>query len=140
MATLTAAQFADKHIRRTKAALEDMRAGVNAVTVSPTLKAAAKADKMKARLVEAIDSGKWAEGLKRVSLEEWKDKMLKLGVSRVSQGLDENRGKIEAFAAQLLPYIDAGIPKINSMPDVTLEDSIQKMAEWSRYMSKMKRK
>lgn len=140
MAKLTPQAFAEKHIRRTKAALEDMRAGVMAVTVSPTIKAAAKADKMKARLMEAIDSGKWAEGLRRVTLEQWKDKMLKLGISRVGQGLDENRGKIEDFAAQILPYIDSGIGKIASMPDVTLEDSIQRMAEWSRHMSKFKRK
>jgi len=140
MANLTPQQFAEKHIRRTKAAMEDMRIGVQNVTVSPTIKAAAKADKMKARLIEAIDSGKWAEGLRRVTLEQWKDKMLKLGIARVGQGLDENRGKIEAFASELLPYIDSGANKINSMPDVTLEDSIQRMAEWSRYMSKFKRK
>jgi len=140
MLNMTAAQFAEKHIRRTKAALEDMRAGVNAVTVSPTIKAAAKVDKMRSRLMEALDSGKWAAGLKRVTLDMWKDKMIKLGINRVSQGLDENKAKIEAFAADLLPYIDNGLNKINSMPDVTIEDSIQRMSAFTRYMADFKRK
>jgi hypothetical protein len=140
MAKLTASEFADKHIRRTKGALEDMRTGIKNVTEAPTLKAAAKADKMKARLVESIDSGKWQDGLKRVSLEEWKDKALNVGVNRVSQGLDANRNKIEAFASELLPYIETGQKSISNMPDLTLEDSVARAGEWIRHMSKFKRK
>ena len=140
MAKLTPEQFADKHNRRTKAALEDMRAGIANVNVSPTVKAAAKSDKMRAKLVESIENGKWAAGLKRVSLDEWKEKMLNLGVPRVSSGLDANKGKVAAFAAELLPHIDAGKKAIEGMPDVTLEDSINKMTTFIRHMSKFKRK
>ena len=140
MAKLTAEQFADKHNRRTKAALEDMRAGIANVNVSPTAKAAAKSEKMRTKLVESIENGKWAAGLKRVSLEEWKEKMLNLGVPRVSSGLDANKGKVAAFAAELLPHIDAGKKAIEGMPDVTLEDSINKMTTFIRHMSKFKRK
>jgi hypothetical protein len=140
VAKLTPQQFADKHIKRTSAALDDMRAGVNAVTVSPTLKAAAKADKMRARLIESLDSGKWQDGLKRVTLEQWKDKMINVGVSRVSGGLTANRAKTEAFAADFLPFVESNQQAISTMPDVTLEDSIARMGEWTRRMSKFKRK
>jgi len=140
VAKVTPEQFADKHNRRTKAALEDMRAGVQGVTVSPTAKAAAKQEKMRSRLLEAIESGKWANGLKRVSLEEWKDKMLNVGVARVSSGLDANKEKVEQFAAELLPHIEAGQKAIEGMPDVTLEDSINRMTSFIRHMSKFKRK
>ena len=58
--------------------------------------------------LEALESGKWANGLKRVSLEEWKQKMLELGLNRVASGLDANKKKVEEFAAQLLPHIEAG--------------------------------
>ena len=140
MAKLTPAQFADKHNRRTKAALDDMRSGIANVTISPTIQAAAKADKMLARLTESVQSGKWADGLKRVTLEDWKEKMLTLGVNRVSQGLDANKAKVEKFAADLLPYIDSGMAKIKAMPDVSSEDAISRMTEWTRYMLKFRRK
>ena len=140
MAKLTPEQFADKHNRRTKAALEDMKAGVEAVTVAPTEKAAAKQEKMRQRLLEALESGKWANGLKRVSLEEWKQKMLELGLNRVASGLDANKKKVEEFAAQLLPHIEAGQKLIEKMPDVTLEDSINRMTAFIRHMSKFQRK
>ena len=140
MAKLTPEQFAEKHNRRTKAALEDMKAGVEAVTEAPTEKAAAKQEKMRQRLLEALESGKWANGLKRVSLEEWKQKMLELGLNRVATGLDANKKKVEEFAAQLLPHIDAGQKLIEKMPDVTLEDSINRMTAFIRHMSKFQRK
>ena len=140
MAKLTPEQFAEKHNRRTKAALEDMRAGVEGVTEAPTAKAAAKQEKMRQRLLEALESGKWANGLKRVSLEEWKQKMLELGLNRVASGLDANKKKVEEFAAQLLPHIEAGQKLIEKMPDVTLEDSINRMTAFIRHMSKFQRK
>ena len=140
MAKLTPEQFAEKHNRRTKAALEDMRAGVQGVTEAPTAKAAAKQEKMRQRLLEALESGKWANGLKRVSLEEWKQKMLELGLNRVATGLDANKKKVEEFAAQLLPHIEEGQKLIEKMPDVTLEDSINRMTAFTRHMSKFKRK
>lgn len=140
MPKLTPEQFADKHNRRTKAALEDMRAGINAVSEAPTAKAAAKQEKMRQRLMEALESGKWANGLKRVSLDEWKQKMLDLGVNRVASGLDANMKKVQDFAAQLLPHIEAGQKAIEKMPDVTLDDSINRMTAFIRHMSKFQRK
>jgi len=140
MAKLTPEQFADKHNRRTKAALEDMRTGIQGVTQSPTAKAAAKQEKMRMKMMEAIESGKWAAGLKRVTLDEWKDKMLNVGVARVSSGLDANKKKVEQFASELLPHIEAGQKSLEGMPDVTLEDSINKMTSFIRHMSKFKRK
>ena len=140
MAKLTPEQFAEKHNRRTKAALEDMKAGIENVTVAPTEKAAAKQEKMRQRLLEALENGKWANGLKRVSLEEWKQKMIELGLNRVASGLDANKKKVEEFAAQLLPHIEAGQKLIEKMPDVTLEDSINRMTAFIRHMSKFQRK
>lgn len=95
---------------------------------------------MRQRLLEALESGKWANGLKRVSLEEWKQKMIDLGLNRVASGLDANKKKVEEFAAQLLPHIEAGQKLIEKMPDVTLEDSINRMTAFIRHMSKFQRK
>jgi len=138
--TMTAAQFAEKHNRRTKAALQDLQAGVQAVTESPTAKAAAKQDKMLQRLTDAVTSGKWANGLKRVTLEEWKQRTISLGIPRISAGLDANKAKVEAFAADLIPFIQTAQTQLSRMPDTTLEDSIQRMAQWTRTMATFRRK
>ena len=139
MSKLTAKEVTEKHARRLKGAVEDMRTGVERVTESPTAKAAKAADKMKARIVASIDNGKWAAGLNRVSLDEWKSKMLTKGVNRVAQGIDEASGKVEAFYADLLPHIDRGKEKFAKMNDVTLEDSINRMTTFIRHMSNFKR-
>jgi len=140
MAKVTPEEFAEKWNRRLKGALEDIRRGVERVEVSPTEKAAQKKEKMKQRLIEAIDSGKWEAGLKRVTLDEWKQKMLNKGINRIPAGVDEATTDVEDFARELLPHIEAGRKKIEGMPDVTLEDNIRRMEEFIRHMAKFKRK
>ena len=140
MSKLTAHEFQEKHARRLKASIEDMRIGVSKVTESPTAKAAKSVDKMRAKIVESIDSGKWAAGLNQVTLEEWKSKMIEKGVNRVAAGIDAASGKVIAFAEDLLPHVDAGQNLVKKMPDVTLEDSIARMTTFTRHMAKLKRK
>lgn len=139
MATLTPAEFQEKHARRLKASVEDMRRGIDRVTESPTEKAAAKQDKMLSNLTAAVQSGKWAKGLKRVSLEEWKKKARDVGVNRVAAGIDAAKDKVTAFAADLLPHIDKQKAALANMPDVTLDDNINRMTTFIRGMASFKR-
>lgn len=139
MAKLTAVEFQEKHARRLKASTEDMRRGIDRVTESPTAKAASKQDKMLAGVTAAVQSGKWAAGLKRVSLDEWKRKTRDVGVNRVAAGIDAAKEKVVAFAEDLLPHIDRGREKIATMPDLTLDDSINRMTTFTRHMATMKR-
>lgn len=140
MAKVNAEQFADKHAARLSGATEDIRRGVMAVTVSPTRKAAEKLDKMKANFNRAIDSGKVKRGLLRVDLPEWQKKMMEKGISRIPEGIQAARGKMVAFGEQLLAYEDNLQAKIKTMPDTTLEDSINRMTSWTRGMAKFERK
>ncbi|GAJ10427.1 unnamed protein product, partial [marine sediment metagenome] len=57
---VTPEQFVEKHARRTTAAIPDYVDGVNRVATAPGTEAAKKQAKMKANLLKAIDSGKWA--------------------------------------------------------------------------------
>jgi len=139
MATLTATEFQEKHARRLKGAVEDMRRGIDRVTESPTEKAAAKQDKMLSNLTAAVQSGKWAAGLKRVSLEDWKKKARDVGVNRVAAGIDAAKDKVTEFAAELLPYIDRQKSKLAAMPDITLDDNINRMTSFIRGMADFKR-
>lgn len=139
MAKLTAAEFQEKHARRLKAAVEDVRKGIDRVTENPCEKAAAKQDKMLTNLTAAVSSGKWAAGLKRVSLEDWKKNARDIGVNRIAAGIDGAKAKTIAFAEQLLPHIDREKAKIASMPDVTLDDNINRMTSFVRGMAAFKR-
>jgi len=140
MANLTPEEFQEKHARRLKASIPDIEKGVGRVNVAPTAKAAAKVDKMRKRMLEAIDSGKWERGLKKVSLEEWKDKTLTKGIPRIAAGIDGAAKKVQDFASQLLPHIDKSKAIIDKMPDLTIEDSINRMATFVREMAKFKKK
>jgi ElaB/YqjD/DUF883 family membrane-anchored ribosome-binding protein len=139
MAKLTADEFQEKHARRLKASITDITAGVNRVTTSPMAQAASKQDKMRTNLNAALDSGKWAAGLKRVSLEDWKTKTITKGTGRIAAGIDGAADKVKAFASELLPFQDNLIKKVKAMPDTTLEDSIQRMNTFVRGMSTFKR-
>ena len=132
---VTAAQFVEKHSRRTKAALQDMREGVQRVTEAPGAKAAGKADKMRANLVAALDSGKWQRRVAAVSLEDWKKAMIDKGVNRVAAGVDAAQGKTRQFAEQLLSHQAGLMNEVDTMPDLTLEDSIARMTVFIRGMS-----
>jgi hypothetical protein len=140
MARLTAQEFAEKHNRRLKGALSDMQAGVERITVSPTSQAAAKQDKMIQRLTARVQDGTWATRLRAVSLDSWKGDMIEKGIPRVSGGIDRAQGKVQDFAAQLLPYIDSQKAAIEKMPDLTLEDSIGRMSSFIRGMAKFRKK
>ena len=137
---VTAEEYAEKHARRLKGAVEDIRRGVERVTEAPTAKAADKQDKMIANLQAAVSSGKWARRLRAVTLEEWKDKTLGKGIGRIAAGIDAAHAKQVDFAVQLLAFEETLKVKVDAMSDMTLEDSIAKMTAWARGMSKFSKK
>ena len=139
MAKLSPQEFAEKWARRLQSAAPDIQKGVNRVDVAPTEKAAQKKDKMLANLTASVQNGKWEAGLRRVSLGDWKTQIINKGIPRISQGVQGAQGKVSEFANQLLSYQDSLSSQINSMPDLTLEDSINRMNAWVRGMAKFKR-
>lgn len=139
MARVTPDQYYDKLSRRLKSATADIEAGVNSVEEAPTKLAAEKADKWVNGIMEARASGRWERGLLKVTLEEWKTKMKSKGIPRIATGIDGAKAKVVDFAKQLLPFEDNLMAEIERMPDVTLEDSINRMGAWARGMAAFKR-
>lgn len=131
---------AGKWSRRLKGATQEIREGIDAVDVAPTEMALKKIDKMKTRLLEAFDSGKVARGLKRVGLEEWKRAARDKGVGRIAAGVDEAGPKMEQFMGELLPHIGRGQAEIEKLPDLTLEDSINRVGTFIRHMAGFQRR
>lgn len=139
MAKVNPNEFAEKWQRRLQSAAPDITRGINRVDTAPTEKAAQKKDKMLTNLTAAVQSGKWESGLRRVSLGDWKKAAIEKGVPRISQGVAAAGGKMTDFANQLLPFQDSLKSQVDSMPDLTLEDNINRMNAWVRGMSKFKR-
>lgn len=140
MSRLTPEQAQEKHARRLKGSIEDIRLGIERVTVAPTEKAAQKIDKMKINYLKSIDSGKVERGLKRVGLDEWKQKAINKGLNRIGAGIDEAKDKQVRFYGELFPFQDTIKTKVDKLPDITLEDNIGRMTTFVREMAKFQRK
>lgn len=132
-----ATELAEKWARRTKAATSDMSAGVERVTEAPGKAAVAKKDKLRQRWLESIDNGKWEANTGSYPLDAWKADMKGKGVQRVSQGVDGANDKMEHFASQLIDHQNAGLAKVDKLPDVTLSDSAARMVAWMEHMADM---
>jgi len=112
--------------------------GVQSVQESPMARAAEKVQKYEAGILDAISSGRYVRGLSSVTLNDWKQAMLKKGVPRVRQGAAEAEGKFAQFMAKLLPQVDAAVAEIDRMPDATLDDRIARSSAYQRIMASTK--
>ena len=61
------------------------------------------------------------------------------GIQRLAAGVDAAVPKVQAFAEQLLTHIDRVKSQVDSMPDVTFEDSMNRMLAFSRGMHEFTR-
>lgn len=135
---LTPAEAADKHRRRTIAAIPDMQKGIESVTEAPGVKAAENRSKWIARLQESATQDKWERNVRAVTLADWKKKMIDKGIGRVAAGIEAAQGKVTTFYTQLFDYENGLLATLDTMPDLTLEDSIARMNYWVREMAKFR--
>lgn len=139
MPKVTAQEFAEKWARRTSGATADYTRGIQRVSVAPGQLAAAKEDKLVAGFNEAIQSGKWRERVAGVSLQEWKTKATEKGAGRIASGVAGASQDMARFGQELLAFEDQVQGEINAMPDLTLEDRIQRSVAWQRRMATFRR-
>ncbi len=129
-----AKSFADKYVRRTKAAVEDYKDGINSVTEAPGKKAVAKADKYINGVNQAFDEKRWQRNTEAVSLQEWQKPSLEKGARNFPGGVEAAKDKVQAFAENLLAYQEGLKREIDKMDDSTPEARIQKAVAWMEGM------
>ena len=139
MGRSTPQQIAEKWARNLGQAGADIIAGVDAVTESPMVKAAAKKEKMLANLTASVTDGRWEAGLNRVTLEEWREAMKTKGVPIIAARAQSKVGEVAAFHAELAAHQDRLSAEIDAMPDITLQDSIARMTRQVMGMSEFRR-
>lgn len=138
MARKSAAAVAKKWAANMQAATTAMKEGVQAVTVSPTEKAAAAVDKWAAGVARARAEGTFEAGLRGVSLEQWRQSMLQKGIGRIADGVREAAPKMERFLGELLAHTDMVSSQIQSMPSNTPEERKQRMLRNFELMSEFR--
>jgi len=116
------------------ASQEKIREGVQAVTQSPTARAAAADVKYLAGVQRGVS--KWKSRLNAVTLSEWQTAMVEKGLPRVAQGAMAAEGKVSNFMTQFLPYVDTAAATVRAMPNLTLEDAVNRAAAMIRANAK----
>lgn len=138
MARISPQEAAAKYARRAAQATGDYTAGIQRVTIAPGQQAAAKAQKALAGYTDALQSGRWANRVKAVSLQDWQSRASSVGASRFAQGAQAAEQKVADRMAQILPAVDAARAKVMSMPDDSVQARIQRSVAFQTEMAKFK--
>ena len=133
----SAAEAAAKWKRNTAAAGQAYTEGVERVTESPTEAAAEAADRMLAGITEAIADGRVQAGLRRVTLQEWKQRTKSLGAQRLAQGVAESEQRTRDAMQE--NFQDIAAVRASLPPRGTLQENIERAAAFARGMAERKR-
>lgn len=129
-----AGDISEKWNRRMKQSVPDIQKGIDGVTESPMEKAVAKQDKMLANVTAAISSGKWAAQTLKVNVADWKTKTKQKVGERLGGGVDAAMGKRRQFDTYLVNTLNGVLPEIAGMPDMTIEDQVNKVRRLMTHM------
>jgi hypothetical protein len=133
-------QAAEKWSRNLGSASQTIQEGVQAVSVSPTQKAAERVNAYVQGVQRAVADGKFQAGLRRVSLEDWKRSMIQKGVPRIASGASAAIPKFADFMSEFLPHVEAGLRQLESMPRGDLPTNIQRAVAMMEHNSRFRRR
>lgn len=119
---LTATQVSDKWLANFQNATTSMTNGVNSVNTAPGQLAAAQAALWLQRL--QASQNKWATRVAAVSLADWKNAMITLGIPRAQAGAAAKQGNYTNFITSYMTFLSGQVPTIRSMPKGTLASGL----------------
>ena len=128
---LSAQQVADKWSKNLSMATDSIKAGVNSVMVAPGEAAARNQQGYTAGVMENAD--KWARNVRKVSLDDWRNATLGIGLQRLQSGTQKGKGKMQTFMDSWIPHTQQLQARIAAMPKGSLEASIARAAEAIRF-------
>ena len=134
MPRISATAAATKWSEKTQGAQQDYVDGVQGTTKDPTALAVAAGQRYIAQVTAAFNSGKWANGLRRVSQAQWKAiTVAKAGA--FASGVAASESKVASAFGPLFAFEDNLETAIASMPNVTPADRKARMLRWFDGMS-----
>lgn len=129
-----ASAVASKWATRTSAAAQDYVDGVRATEKDPIQAAINAIPRMRQRVIESIDSGKVAAGLRRVGKAGWIAAVEAKGASNFSSGVSAAEGKVATAFGPLLAFENNLQRQVNAMPANTDAEREAKAIAWIRGM------
>ena len=135
---IDAATGADRWEAGAQGATQKYTQGVQNTQVDVVGRAIAQASVAAANYQAAISSGRWARKLTESGgTANWKA-MTVAKASNYGTGVSAAKGKYQAAAQKLYPYIAAGQGAIHQMPSGNLGASIARATAWINYMAQYK--
>jgi hypothetical protein len=129
-----AGSVAAKWAQKTSAAAQDYVDGVTATDKDPTALAINAIPRMRQRVLEAIDSGKVAAGLRRVGKQGWIAAVQAKGAANFASGVSAAQDKVATSFAPLLAF-EANLQRqVQGMPANTDAEREARMLAWVRGM------
>jgi len=122
MPMLTPAQIQTKWLTNYQGASTAMQQGAQAVTTAPGQKAAAAAALWLQRL--QASQAKWAKNVAEVSLAEWQQAYVTLGIPRGQQGAQTKQAHYGTFIASYMTFLANAVATVKAMPKGTLKAGI----------------
>lgn len=130
-----ATAISEKWGRNLKHSVPDIQSGLDNVTEAPSAKAVEKQEKMLTNLTAAVNDGTWAKRLLKVDLASWKKTTKEKVAQRMSGGVDGAMGKRKEFDNYNVSTLNAILPEIAGMADMTIEDSVARVEKLMRHMA-----
>lgn len=127
----TAASATTKWLTNLTAAQASMKTGAMNVQTSPGVLASQAADKWLARVTAS--KAKFAQNSANVTLQQWQNAYVNVGIGRAVQGAQAKQNNVTAFQQQFLPYLATGVAKIDAMPKNTLQDGVARAVAMINY-------
>lgn len=134
---VNAEQATRKWVDRLSGATTEIQEGIQRVDTAPGQKAVAKRDKWRNNL--QASEQKWVNNTGRVTLEEWKQSAVEIGVPRIAQGAQAKQGKMRRFQEEFLPFLARGVQQVEAMDDTTFEQRVQKSVAMMRHNRNFRR-
>lgn len=123
----TPQQVAAKWAANLQNNIQSVTDGVNAVTQSPTAKAAENLDAYVRNTMAAVQSGRMAASLNAVSLDQWKTAFLQKGIPRIQGGAQQAIPKVQKFMSSWLPVMQAASAQVAGMPKGTTQAALDRV-------------
>lgn len=120
----------DDFYRRWRAAMEDAAprysAGIRAVQESPMERAAQNKQRWVDGVRQAAENGRYENGLRSVTLQQWKDAAANIGAQRLRDGAVKAERKVRTFWATYGDFIQNTAASVRQLPKTTYADRRQR--------------
>ncbi len=138
MASLDPTAVFTKWKANTAAASGAYVAGAETTDKDPTQLAINAIPYMRSRIIDAIDSGRVANGLRRAGKQGWLAGVTGKGKTNFESGVAAAETRFLAGFTPLLNYISANVGTVRAMPNATPADRKARMNAWFDKMSAYK--